>query len=177
MKYLLLAIFSLATVMAEEPAVKEQALADIKATCQMPEGWFFSENTEDGVSVYQISKEKPAAEGETPAVGLILSATPKVTERAEMRPSAYAEELLSAAQDESGAKPMQKTDEGSLKCFRSEYTVEGDGGKVVVITIAKANDTSGTLYFFTWQNPEAEEATIAPIREKFLSSFKLDPAF
>lgn len=177
MRYFFLAVLSLASVVAEEPTVKEQALADIKATCQMPEGWFFSENTEDGVSVYQISKEKPATEGDAPGVGLILSATPKVTERAEMKPSAYAEELLSAAQEESGAKPMQKTDEGPLKCFRSEYTVEGDGGKVVVITIAKANDTSGTLYFFTWQNPEAEESVIAPIREKFLGSFKLDPAF
>ena len=177
MKYLLFALLPLAAALAEEPAVKEQPLAAIKASCAMPEGWFFSESTEDGVSVYQISKEKPADEGDAPGVGLILSATPKVTERAGMKPSEYAAELLSAAQEESGSKELVKTDEGSLKCFRSEYTIEGDGGKILVITIAKANDETGTLYFFTWQNPEADEATVGPVREKFLASFKLDPAF
>ncbi len=177
MKYFLLALLSLATALAEEPAMKDQPLAAIKGACSLPEGWFFSESTEDGVTVYQISKEKPADEGDTPSEGLILSATPKVNERASMKPSEYATELLSAAAEESGSKETVKTEEGPLKCFRSEYAIDGDGGKILVITIAKANDETGTLYFFTWQNPESDEAAIAPVREKFLSSFKLDPAF
>jgi hypothetical protein len=177
MKYLLFALLPLASVLAEEPAVKDQPLAAIKGSCSLPEKWFFSENTEDGVTVYQISKEKPAEEGDAPAEGLILSATPKVTERAGMKPSEYAAELLSAAAEESGSKEVVKSEEGPLKCFRTEYAIEGDAGKIIVITIAKANDETGTLYFFTWQNPESDEAAIAPIREKFLASFKLDAAF
>lgn len=177
MKHLLFALLPLTLALADEPAMKEQPLTAIKGSCSLPEGWFFSESTDEGVTVYQISKEKPAEDGDAPGEGLIMSATPKVTERAGVKPSEYAAELLSAAAEESGSKATVKTDEGPLKCFRSEYAIEGDGGKIMVITIAKANDETGTLYFFTWQNPESDEAAIAAIREKFLASFKLDPAF
>lgn len=176
MKYLLLAFLPLAALLAEEPAMKEQPLAAIKGSCLLPEGWFFSESTEEGVTVYEISKEKPPEDGNAPAEGVILSVTPKVNERAEMKPSDYAAELLSAAAEESGSEPV-KSEEGPLKCLRSEYSIEGDGGKIHVITIAKANDETGTLYFFTWQNPDSDEKAVTAIREKFLSSFKLDPAF
>jgi hypothetical protein len=177
MKYFLFALLPLASVFAQEPVMKDQPLTAIKGACALPEGWHFSESTEDGVTVYQISKEKPAENGDAPAEGLILSATPKVDERASMKPSEYATELVSAAAEETGSKEVVKTEEGPLKCFRSEYAIDGDGDKILVITIAKANDQTGTLYFFTWQNPESDEAAIAPIREKFLASFKLDPAF
>ena len=39
-----------------------------------------------------------------------------------------------------------------------EYTIESEEGNIKVINLAKANDSTGTLYFATWQSPEKEEA-------------------
>jgi hypothetical protein len=55
--------------------------------------------------------------------------------------------------------------------------IESEAGNVEMINIAKANDATGTLYFLSWQAPAAETETIKDLREKILSSLKLDPAF
>ena len=89
-------------------------------------------------------------------------------------------ELLTPAADlmtpADGGK-LDTTDEGDFKCFRTEYTIESDGGNVQVVNYAKANDKTGTLYFVSWQSPQAEQEKLAPLREKILTSMKFDPAF
>ena len=47
----------------------------------------------------------------------------------------------------------------------------------MVINLAKANDSTGTLYFATWQSPENEEPQLEKLREAVLASLKFDPAF
>ena len=58
-----------------------------------------------------------------------------------------------------------------------EYTIESDQGNIKVINLAKANDSTGTLYFATWQSPEQEEPQLEKLREAVLASLKFDPAF
>ena len=72
---------------------------------------------------------------------------------------------------------LETSDEGDYKVFRSEYTIESDGGNVQVVNFAKANDKTGTLYFVSWQSPETDQEKLAPLREQILKSMKLDPAF
>ena len=103
MKFLLIILFTAAALLAEQPALKEQRLPEIKATISIPEGWFSKEESDDGVTVYQITREKAENEGDVFSAGLILSVTNKVPERASIRPSEYARDLLSAAQDEGDA--------------------------------------------------------------------------
>ncbi len=176
MRYLLLAVFAASAALAQDPAWKEETLPAIKATLQLPEGWHLKEETEDGVAVYQITREKLESSNDSFTDELILSATPKVPERAGMKPSEYASELLASALEE-GGKELQKSEEGAIKSFRTEYTIESEQGKMLVINIAKANDTTGTLYFLTWQSLASEPAALADQREKILSSLKLDPAY
>jgi hypothetical protein len=176
MKYFLLAALAVSTALAQDPVWKEQSLPAIKASLQLPEGWSIKEETEDGVVVYQITREKLESSSDTFTEELILSTTPKVSERAGMKPSEYAAELLAPALEE-GGKELQKSEEGALKSFRTEYMIESEQGKMLVINIAKANDTTGTLYFLTWQSLASEPAALSESREKILSSLKLDPAF
>jgi len=165
-----------AAAFGQEPALKKQELTTIKGSICLPEDWFLKEETDDGVTIYQISREKAEKAGAPFTTGLILTATPKVTERAEMKPSKYALDLLPSGADD-GARGMVKTAEGPLQCFRAEYAIEGDPEPITVITIAKANDGTGTLYFLTWQSPASEAAALKDLREKILASFTPDPAF
>lgn len=155
---------------------KETALPAIKATVHLPAGWYIREQAEDGVTVYQISREKVESESDPFTVGLILSVTTKVPERAEMKPSAYATELLSATQDDP-MQPLKKSENGGLQVLRSDYLIEADPSDEQMVSVATSNDETGTLYFVTWQSPVSEESKLAPIRESILSSFKFDPAY
>ena len=177
MKYLLLILMTTAIVFGDQPALKEQALPAIKAKILLPEGWHIKEQSEDGVTVYQITREKAENEGDIFSAGLILSVTTKVPDRASMKPSEYANDLLSSAQEEGDGAKLEKTEEGPLQCLRVEYTIESDQGNIKVINLAKANDSTGTLYFATWQSPEKEEGDLQGLREGVLSSIKLDPSF
>lgn len=177
MKRFLLILFTVASVLGEQPSLKEEALPAIKAKILIPDGWFTKEGSEEGVTVYQISREKAENEGDVFSAGLILSVTTKVPDRAFMKPSEYASDLLSSAQDEGDAGKLQKTEEGPFQCLRLEYTIESEEGNIKVINLAKANDNTGTLYFATWQSPEKEEPQLKELREAVLSSIKFDPAF
>jgi hypothetical protein len=177
MKHLLLILFTVASVLGEQAALKEQALPAIKAKILIPEGWFTKEESDDGVTVYQVSREKAENEEDVFSAGLILSVTNKVPDRASMKPSEYASDLLSSAQDEGDGAKLQRTEEGPFQCLRLEYTIESDQGNIKVINLAKANDSTGTLYFATWQSPEKEEPQLKELREAVLTSLVFDPTF
>jgi hypothetical protein len=177
MKHLLLILFTVASVLGEQAVLKEQALPAINAKILIPEGWFTKEESDDGVTVYQVSREKAENEEDVFSAGLILSVTNKVPDRASMKPSEYASDLLSSAQDEGDGAKLQRTEEGPFQCLRLEYTIESDQGNIKVINLAKANDSTGTLYFATWQSPEKEEPQLKELREAVLASMKFDPTF
>lgn len=173
-----LIVFAVATSLrAQEAPLKEQALPEIKAKILIPEGWYTKAGSEDGVTVYQISREKTESEDEAFRAGLILSVTNKVPDRASMRPSEYANDLLSSAQEEGDGPKLERTQEGPFQCFRVEYTIESDEGNIKVVNMAKANDDTGTLYFATWQSPEKEESQLKDVRERILASLAFDPTF
>ena len=177
MKHLLLILFTMASALGQQAALKEQALPAINAKILIPEGWFTKEESDDGVTVYQVSREKAETEEDVFSAGLILSVTNKVPERASMKPSEYASDLLSSAQDEGDGAKLQRTEEGPFQCLRLEYTIESTEGNIKVINFAKANDSTGTLYFATWQSPEKEEPQLKELREAILASMKFDPTF
>jgi hypothetical protein len=177
MKHFLFLAFTVAIAFGQQPPLKEHALPAIKGSILLPDGWNLKEEAEDGVTVYQVSREKGESEEEIFSTGLILSVTTKVPDRASMKPSEYARDLLTSAQEEGGDAKLEKTQEGPLECLRLEYTIESDEGNIKVINLAKANDATGTLYFATWQSTEKEEAALKPVREAVLSSMKLDPSF
>ncbi len=161
---------------AQEPALNKQDLTTIKSSILLPEGWFLKEDTDEGVTIYQISREKAEKEGDPFTTGLTLTVTPKVTERTDLKPSAYALDLLPSGDDD-GAKDMIKTEQGPVKSFRAEYSIEGEVGNIKVVNIAEANDTTDTLYFLAWQSPESEDAALKDLRDKILASFAPNPAF
>lgn len=185
LRHFVLAAFLATVARAEEPALKEQPLTTIKASISLPEGWFIKEDTDDGVSVYQMTREKIQNEGDTFTLGLILTVTPKVPARAEMKPSEYANELLSSGADD--AQDVKTSEDGPFKNFQTEYSIESDPGDgdsktksndgLTVVNVAKANDGTGTLYFITWENPSKDNEKYALLRAKILASLKLDPAF
>jgi hypothetical protein len=105
MKHLLFLVLTAAMAFGQQPVLKEQALPAIKGSILLPDGWHMKEESEDGVIVYQISREKTETEEEIFSTGLILSVTTKVPDRASMKPSEYAHDLLTSAQEEGeGAK-------------------------------------------------------------------------
>ena len=177
MKHLLFLALTATIALGEQPALKEQALPTVKASILLPDGWHIKEQSEDGVTVYQMSREKAEAEGAIFSTGLILSVTTKVPDRASIKPSEYANDLLTSAQEEGDGAQLEKSREGPFETLRVEYTIESEDGNIKVINLAKANDETGTLYFATWQSPEKEESALKPLRESVLSSIKLDPSF
>ena len=132
---------------------------------------------EHGLSRAGLLSELAESEEEIFSTGLILSVTTKVTDRASVKPSEYAHDLLASAQEEGDGAKLEKSQEGPLECLRLEYTIESDEGNIKVINLAKANDATGTLYFATWQSAEKEESALKPVRDAVLSSMKLDPSF
>lgn len=171
---LLCLLLASAAFAAEAPMLEEKSLPEIKAAISVPKDWFVKIDKEEDVVIYQFSREKPGDGGFT--TGLILTVTPKVPERTEMKPSQYGIEMISAMLDE-GAPKIEPVKEGALESYRASHLIESETGNVDMINIAKANDATGTLYFLTWQAPVSEEAAIRDLREKILGSLKLDPAF
>jgi len=175
MRFLCLLLVCLGIARAEEPAMEEKPLEKIHATILVPKGWFVSEEGEDGVWVYTISREKPDQEGAS-SVGLILQVTTKVKERTEMTASEYAADMLSAMQEDA-APPLEQSEDGPYKSFQNSSMMEDDQGAVRTINLAKANDKTDTLYYLTWHAPDSESTTLEPIREKIFGSLKFDPTF
>lgn len=162
------------------PALQEQPLPAIKGSIALPEGWVIKDKSEEEVPVYEIVREKPAVKGDEIAPQLLISVTTKVPERTRdqdhpaMAPSAYAAELLPAA-DEPGGKELQKTTEDPYQVFRTSYVSDEEQARVVVI--AKANDKTGTLYYVEWRSSMMDEADLKEVRDAILASLKFDPAF
>ncbi len=154
----------------------ETPLSAIKASVELPEGWHMREQNDEGAVVYQFTRENVQNDTDPFTVGVILSVTTKIPERNEMKPSAYAADILATTQED-GAAPMKGMTDGAWQVFRANYQIESDSGTVNIVNLAKANDTTGTLYFLTWQSPASEEEKIAPLREKLLASLKFDPTF
>ncbi len=171
---LLLSFFLASAAFAGDlPELEARPLPEIKGSIVLPKDWFVKTDKEDDVVIYQFSREKPG-DGAF-STGLILTVTPKVPERTEMKPSQYGIEMLTATLDE-GAPKIEPVKEGALESYRASHLIESETGNVEMINIAKANDATGTLYFLTWQSPVAETETIKDLREKILSSLQLDPA-
>jgi hypothetical protein len=176
MRIIFLLLFA-TVALAQEPVLKKQELAAVKGSILVPEGWFFKEDADEGVSIYQITREKTGEEGAPFTVGLIITVTPKVKERVGKPASEYVADLLPSSPEEPGGKELTQTNEGSLKVFRTEYVIESEPSNVRLVNLAKANDATDTLYFVTWQSPETEDESLKDLREKILSSLTVDPAF
>jgi hypothetical protein len=171
---LLCAVLASGLMASEPPVLEEKALPEIKGAITLPKDWYVKVDKEDDVVVYQFSREKPTEAGFT--TGLILTVTPKVKERTEMSPSQYGIEMLSATLDE-GAPGIEPVKDGPIQSFRASHQVEGENGAIEMINIARANDGTGTLYFLTWQSPVSESDSLKELRERILSSLRLDPGF
>lgn len=160
---------------AADPALKDLPLPAVKASVRIPEKWHVHEDNEDGVIVYQVSREEISGDGATFIVGFTLTVTPDVPGRAMMAPSKYAAELLSFSVEDGGK--VDTTQKDPFQILRTEYSVEGDTGAVKIVDVAMANDKTGTLYFFAWQNPESEAEAVSKLREEVIASLTFDPAF
>ncbi len=175
MKTAVLLLLTAVAALAGEIALHEQALPEVKATIQIPEGWTSTTESEDGVFVYHLGKATPS--GEPDPSSITLSVTTKVPDRTTQTPSQYASALIDMSQDEGPNSPIQKGVSNGLPSLRSEYDFESDKGKMRAVNIAIPNDKTGTLYFFAWQAPMEEPAEAEAVREKILASVKFDPTF
>jgi len=158
-------IFLALPAMAADPPLKELPLTAVKASMQIPEGWNVKEDNEEGVIVYQISREQVTESGGISSVGLTLSVTPDVPGRAQMSPSKYAAELF-----------ITESQSAPFHTLRTEYAVEGEAGHLRIVDVAIANDATGTLYFFAWQAPDIEAKALSELREKVIASLTFDPS-
>jgi hypothetical protein len=170
--FLLLGLTSLS---AADPELKDTPLTAVKASVKIPADWHLREDNEDGVIVYQVSREKLSESGGSFTVGFTLSVTPDVPGRAQMPPSKYAMELLSFSVEDGGE--IHEVKSAPFQTFRTEYSVDGDAGALKITDVATANDTTGTLYFFAWQTPGTEDSSLAALREQIIGSLKFDPSF
>lgn len=168
---ILLAAFPLHAESPPEP-VRTERLEDIRATLQMPEKWHLRRDEEEGVIVYQVTREKLEEAGSAFQAGFTLSVTPDVPGRTGLSPSQYAAELLAFAAEEGGE--VKKTESPPFQTLRAEYTVDGEAGRVTIVDVAIANDSTGTLAFLAWQAPESESASLGPLRELILNSVVFD---
>ncbi|MFA7344865.1 MAG: hypothetical protein WC003_11215 [Terrimicrobiaceae bacterium] len=160
---------------AGEITLHEQALPEVKASIQLPEGWASVTESDEGVFVYHLQKGPRPAEQDPSAI--TLSVTTKVPERTTQSPSQYAAALIDMSQDDGPNSPIQKAEINGLPSLRSEYHFESDKGKMRAVNIALPNDKTGTLYFFAWQAPMDEPTAAEALRDKVVASLKIDPAF
>lgn len=170
-------LFALALPLAAaEPILHEVILPEVRASVQLPEGWASTPepDPEEGVFVYHLGK---SAEGGGEVAPVTLSVTTKVTERTSQKPSEYAAALLDIPLDDGSNAPVQKITLNDLPSLRTEYDFEGDRGKMRAVSVAIPNDRTDSLYFFAWQAPLDEPLELEALREKVLSSLKIDPAF
>lgn len=173
-RHFLLLVLS-ASLASAEPPLRDEPLADVKASLQIPADWKVTSESEDGVFVYHLVRL--AKTGESDGHPITLSVTTKVPERAEQSPAEYAAALLDMSQDDGPAAPVQKVEVGGLPALRTEYQFDGDAGKMRAVNVAVPNDKTGTLYFFAWQAPLDEPLEFEALREKVVVSAKLDPGF
>ena len=158
---------------AENPALVDHTFEDIAVKARIPEGWHVSRDEEEGVVVYQVSRERPGASGEY-HVGFTLSMTHDVPGRAGLQPGRYAEDLLSFAVEDGGGEIAKET-RGPWTIFRAEYSIEGISGELRILDHVVANDQTGTLYFLAWQMPGNETETLGEIRDAVINSLVFDP--
>lgn len=158
---------------SEIPALVEHRLEDVGAVLRAPEAWHQRRDEEEGVVVYQWTREKVEEAGAAFRAGLTLTVTPDVPGRTGLPPSRYAAELLAFAAEEGGQ--VKTSEQAPFQILRAEYTVEGEAGEVAVVDVAVANDSTGTLYFLAWQAPKSESDQLAPLREAILGSAVFDP--
>ena len=173
MKLLTFCLLSLmpALALAEPPVLEERPLSTIKASVKVPPEWKLTESSEDGVVVYQITRE--AKDGF--AAGITISVTPDVPGRAQVSPSQYASDLLSFSVEEGGT--VETVAQPPFKVISTQYNIDGEDIALSIKDVARANDSTGTLYFVAWQSPKSEENEIKELREQVLASFKFDPKF
>ena len=149
----------------------ERKLAEINATIAIPADWKVDVQNDDGVIVYQLA-------GKATHPCLSITVTPDVKDRTQMRPTQYANELLSALKELGGQ--LEKKDAVPFVQFQVTYSSEGEDEQALSITdTALANDETGVLYFLTWQAPALDDKSDAnkSLRGAILSSFKPDPKF
>lgn len=175
MNPLSLGLLVLATTLAlaEPPALEKRPLSAIKATVKVPTDWQLTESTEDGVVVYQITRE--AKDDSNFSVGMTISVTPDVPGRAQVSPSQYAADLLAFSVEEGGT--VETVDRPPFKVISTQYHVDGEEAALAIKDVATANDSTGTLYFVAWQSPQSEEKEIQALRDQILDSFAFDPKF
>jgi len=177
MRFLLLLTLLCLPLAAAEPELRDESLADVKASVSLPAGWSSSQETvgEEGVFVYHFGKSTDA--GALEAAPVTMSVTTKVPERTEQKPSEYAAALLDIPLDDGTNAPIQKVVLNGQPSSRTEYDFVGDRGKMRAVSVAIPNDQTGTLYFFAWQAPLDEALELEALREKVLTSLKIDPGF
>jgi len=149
----------------------ERSLVEIKATIVIPTDWKVEVHNDDGVVVYQLA-------GKAVHPCLAITVTPDVKTRTEMRPTQYADELLSALKELGGQ--LERKDVPPFVQFRATYSSEGEDEQAISVTdTALANDETGVLYFLTWQATALADKTDSnkTLRDAILSSFKPDPTF
>ncbi|MEO6848846.1 MAG: hypothetical protein ABI443_13970 [Chthoniobacterales bacterium] len=157
----------------------EKKCEAIKTTLAMPKGWFFLElkNPDGNGASYVLSKEKVSNEYDSFKTGMTLNVIKDVIGQVGMKPSEYAKSLIEQDQEKDNNSKMQTSEETPFKIFKTTQTIDTDDGKLIMQTLFKANDQTGTLYHFTWQYPQKEEAMATEIWAEILKRSKLDPAF
>ena len=96
-------LFTITVALAEDAALQECPLPDVKGSIQIPEGWKSTQENDDGVFVYHLNQRDTPEQGES----ITLSVTTKVPERTEQSPSEYAMALMDMSQEE-GNSPHHK---------------------------------------------------------------------
>ncbi|MEO6053764.1 MAG: hypothetical protein ABIP97_07125 [Chthoniobacterales bacterium] len=153
----------------------DKEFPSVKATLAIPKGWFFFElkSTDLGAS-YLITKEKVESEYDSFKTGMTLNI---IRGQNGYKPSEFAKSLIEQSQEKDENSKIETSDEPPYKVYKTTQTIETDEGKLVMLTLFKANDKSGTLYHFTWQYPQKEEAQALPLWNEMLKRIKIDPAF
>ena len=77
MKHFVFLVFTVAIAFGQLRPLKEHALPAIKGSILLPDGWNLKEEAEDGVTVYQVSREKGESEEEIFSTGLISASPPR----------------------------------------------------------------------------------------------------
>lgn len=164
---------------AQQTEFTDKECPGIKSTLPLPKGWFFLEikNPDSPDAAYVVAKEKVESEYDSFKTGLNVSAIKGVPAQTDMKPSEYAQTLMSEGQEKDETTKVETTDEPPFKVFKSTSVIDAEEGKITVITLLKANDTTGTLYRLTWQYPEAEEGQAMQIWNEMLKRMKIDPTF
>ncbi|MEO8204902.1 MAG: hypothetical protein ABI615_01885 [Chthoniobacterales bacterium] len=177
-RLLLLALLFLSIgAQAQTTDFTEKECPSAKATLAIPKGWHFFElkNSDGGVS-YLVTKEKVSSEYDSFNTGMTLNII-KSVEKTGMKASEHAKSLVDQSQEKDEESKVETKEEAPFKVFKTTQTLDMDDGKLVMVTVFKANDQTGTLYHFTGQYPQKEEAQALEIWNEILKRTKLDPTY